>query len=673
MAQISAPLITEDYDFAFLPLQPTVPVAQVLEWKTDMLVSKDGAEEAVSVRVLPRRTVTYKFPENALRRAMGFNTQWLALKEEWLVPLWMMAAKIEDSTAGEDTFSATDTFSFIQDECLVLPQTYFLIWQSPDKWEIKAIVDVTDSAITGNTVTTHDFTNAYLIPLRRGKIVGPVSRSSNGYDVVTQITYDLEATLISTGGTYDVTTYTDPITDQTADYEILRRVPELSDGRLTTELQTRIDTVDGELGIVKRRYPWLVNRRARSHRFVCAGDSEINEFMGFITRRRGKEMPFFYATGEMDLRVKQTGDISTTLQVYRDSLDDWGGYDTLDIVISLRDGTFSDNRNVTWDVINSTTVELTFAGSLLLNTKDILAVSLLSVGRFASDRIEMNWIGGGVMECTIPVIDASPFIATTNCDFDLNMTVGFNSGPPEVYGFLDDDVLGVQVGSVSATFFTPAGSGVTINTVSYEPTNELFLFSIQAIKSKDIFTTVSIDGVTFNSADATFLAGSGLSTWAWPASFDWTPGQSLHVCFGTAPSETVDFIFVSGTGSGNHGAYIEAGFGAIGSIVQSATLKDGAGGTVEVIGAWTRAGFPLRINIDDCSVIGTFLLSVATHITVTNLDTLETVADFDVPDGGSWTSLDAPYPDGGVFDLTGTSVSFADGVTYRVRFTKAFI
>lgn len=378
-------------DLALLPLQPKAPVKEVLEWLTDVQTSRNGTEMRLELRVYPRQTFSYTVPEQAWQKNAGFNVQFGALSEDWAVPIWTESQYIGAVSVADTLNCVTDVYDF-RDTSLAL------LWQAPDKWQVIEIVTVGDGVLN-LLEDTEVFTGAYLMPLRIGHVVNAIGRRATGHNVETQVIFEID----------DNTAFQIELPDQFLDDDLYFTVPLLDGDKLDYDLQTRIDTVDFELGLIARRAPWKYNRVVRAFNVLCETPQEVRNFKGWLMRRAGRYRQFWEPSFENDFQKQSTGTVNSAILVAKDGIFDWDQIaDRAHIGIELDNG---------WEVRTVTSITNVGAQQVQLNLDTSLGgvnatrikrISWLGLKRLNSDQCEMNWIGNGVMQATVPVIEIAP-------------------------------------------------------------------------------------------------------------------------------------------------------------------------------------------------------------------------------------------------------------------------
>lgn len=378
-------------DIALLPLQPETPLRESLEWKTDLMESYNGTEQALQLRGSPRQKFTFKFTEQAWTKNLGFNVEYGAIQERWGIPLWMEAQYLGTVSAAITALPCTvDVYDF-RDSSLAL------LWQSPTQWQVIEITTVGAGVLNLDTAT-NAFTRAWLMPLRVGRTSGQLQRNSNGHNVQLTANFEIEDNLALSSSA----------PTQYLSQDIYFEPPIMDGDRMLYGIETRTDVVDYELGIVARRTPWQYNRVNRPFNVICEGATEVRAFREWLMRRAGKYRRFWEPSFENDFRKQSTGTVNSTILVGRDGLDDWAPQRS-HIAVELDDGSWLARALTSITPTSSTQAQLNLSTSLGgIAASRIRRISWLGLKRLDTDLVEMNWVGGGIMQAAVTVAEIQP-------------------------------------------------------------------------------------------------------------------------------------------------------------------------------------------------------------------------------------------------------------------------
>lgn len=386
MAKITTQLFG---DLAFLPFQAEVPITEVIEFMTDVIVSHNGLEQNVKLRANPRHRVRYSIPEQPKNKQRSFNTQYAALTKQWAVPMWSEPQYIGAVVSGNLSISCvTDNYDYRNNSLAFL-------YESDTKFQVLEI-DTVSSGILNLLNTTDEFSNAWLMPMRRAFIDNGINKRTNGYNGSSEINYEIE----------DLITLPETVPTQFQGNDIYFDVVLTDDGYRQLSIESKLDIHDQELGLISRRAPWTHNRIGKSNHFILTSAQEMRSFKSWLMRRCGKLRPFWQPSFESDIRLKSTGTITNTIVAYLDDMQDWQSIIRPHIAIQLRDGSWL-TRSVTV-ILAGADATLTLDSNLNINSSLIEKICFLGLHRLDSDSIEINWIGNCVAKSSIRTIELLP-------------------------------------------------------------------------------------------------------------------------------------------------------------------------------------------------------------------------------------------------------------------------
>jgi hypothetical protein len=383
MAKITTVLFGE---LALLEFQPEAPSKEGLEFLTDILSSYNNKEQRLQLRAKPRQTISYTVPIKIWDIAKSFNTTYSGISKKWAIPIWSEAQLV-----GTVNSSAS---SITCDTVLYDVRAYSIaLLYSNGIWQIVEISTITSSSVTVTNSLIYQ-QNCYLIPIRLGWVEGAINSSTNGYNKKTSINFEIDDNL-------------EIIPSAPTQYlgdDIYYTPPLLKGDQLTKTIQTSMEKIDGELGIVRRRFPWTNNQYASGFYTITATRQEYIDYKNFIHRRCGKFRQFWMPTFEQNLRVVNTGTITTTLLIESDGFNE---YTFRPNIAVLADGVWYP-RVVSNPVAQpSNRLQLTLSSALNILASKITVVCFLGLNRFNTDKIEMQW-ASGIMESDVSILEILP-------------------------------------------------------------------------------------------------------------------------------------------------------------------------------------------------------------------------------------------------------------------------
>lgn len=388
MAKIATNLFGE---LALLPFPAEAPVSETLEWMTDLLVSFNGTEEAIPLRNHPRQRFIYEIPEQPVDKLRSYIAFYNGLKLRWAIPMWTEGQFVGGVVINTQTIPVDTTNVDFRANSLAL------LYQNQDKWQVVEIASVAADSIT-IVGFTQAFQSAYLVPVRLGYLDGNVDRSSNGFSNRTKVRFELT----------DHQALPEAAPPQFLGDD-LYVVPGLLNGSTQEQvLTTQVDRIDYDLGLVERRYPWINPRDRRPKYVVLDGLDEVRDFKAFLMRRQGRFRRFWEPTFERDLRHANTGLVESILKIQ--AADGFTDYTPtrLHIAVATADGTWHCRTVSSVADPSFGVVDLTLDTPLNIQASTIRFVSYLGLRRLDTDRVELNWIGGGVVRAGIATVEIQP-------------------------------------------------------------------------------------------------------------------------------------------------------------------------------------------------------------------------------------------------------------------------
>lgn len=378
---------------ALFPYQAKAQWQEVYEWKTDIITSYDGTEQRIKLRKAPRITTeaTYSIPQSEKRKAQNKMFGWLA--NPWVIPLWTEALRISSVSLGVTslTFDVSDTE--------LLSGGRALIFKDATNWELINITTVVGLTLTLEEPTTASYSNAYLIPVRIGRINQGAVRDTDGYTDSYKLPFILE----------DLNILDPTIPTQYLGYDVdTRENISPNKGLISDNIVTRIDRIDQDVGVVDIIAPWTYNKIIRIYTMEMRSLEEGIAFKKWMYRRAGKFRPFWMPTFEPNFINKSTGLVTDSLYVEKSDYIEFA-FNRVYIAIQLTDKTwrFTKIINAAEDVLYDI---LQFSDTLNIQASSIRLICFLTLKRLDSDRIEVNYEGNAISSASIRTIEIEPLL-----------------------------------------------------------------------------------------------------------------------------------------------------------------------------------------------------------------------------------------------------------------------
>ena len=375
-----------------LPYQAQTPWTEVLEWKTNILTSNNGTEQRIRLRRAPRQRFHGSYPVPPEQLARAFNMAYGWIDRRWALGVWSETQYIGALASGSNLVSCNTTNYDFRANGLVC------LWESNERNELIEIDTVESSSLVFKRALAGDYTNAILIPVRTGMVdSGSIQRVSNGYSSVLDIEYAVTDNVVisSTAPT------------QYLNYDIYYNETLMGDENgLSDNIKIRLDQVDYESGIVDYFAPWTTPKRTREVMFLNNGASECYTFKRWLFRRIGRLRPYWLPMFEDNLRLRQSGYIESMLICAGDDYRTLGS-DHNHIAIQLNNGSWLP-RTVLGTSVDGNNVNLALDVALNLEATEIKRICFLGLHRLDTDRVEINWIGNFVNQCSLRIIEIKP-------------------------------------------------------------------------------------------------------------------------------------------------------------------------------------------------------------------------------------------------------------------------
>jgi len=169
---MSYPTYLQDYEV--FPFSPLAGMKEKLSTMTQVIRSRDGSEQRISLRKIPRQMFDFFIylgtsADLALLNNLLFGWQ----KEHWGLPVWTdKTIHTETLSAGASTITFDTTYADYRDDTLAI------IWQTETNFEVVKIDTVYPTYLSLDGVTTKTFTGQKIImPCRLAQLVNTPKNS----------------------------------------------------------------------------------------------------------------------------------------------------------------------------------------------------------------------------------------------------------------------------------------------------------------------------------------------------------------------------------------------------------------------------------------------------------------------------------------------------------------
>ncbi len=385
------------------PFIPQTGVTEDIEYKTGVMLSKDGSETRTAERNMARQSFGMKYLLDSIDPQQYANLQALIIGQSGIplgVGMWQQTRKITaDANSGDLAVSVDTTGMDLRDG------DFAMLWSEWNVTEIVKIVSLTDDTITIDSPLEDTWTTAdtYLVPIQLcvAKDNVAVERYQNN---TTQTTIQWESqdqTELASSALYSTLYLGTPVLDD----------PHLMSGStLTDSLTSNMTTIDSGTGI--RQYitdkPTM---RSTTKRWDVETMEDTMALRRFFYWAKGKQKTFYVPTHQDDITPRPgqlIGTTGTTIPVmvtqgYAQHYELADPYKH--IQITLHDGSIHYREIV--EIASGTTSDSIVIDSTLgitdLNTDDIKQICFLQLTRLNADKVTLTHSGQGRVTTSVPL------------------------------------------------------------------------------------------------------------------------------------------------------------------------------------------------------------------------------------------------------------------------------
>ncbi|GGO89007.1 hypothetical protein GCM10011348_45750 [Marinobacterium nitratireducens] len=378
-------------DLYFIPAPGAVTANERLEWLTDLEESFGGDESPLESRPVARQRLGYDLPalaDGVIQRAANALVGGLA--SLWAVPVWPEIQTIGAHAGGFNNISIDTTVVDLREDSLAL------LWGNPDNWQIVEISAVAADSITFTPVSAA-YSNLKIIPVRVGRMIGSRKRPAKHQHIVVRAQWEVDdveniATTVPTqflGNDF----YTDRVVLPSA-------MPEHT-------LERDLQVADFNLGPTNFYSAWDHNKKTIPQHRMMHSLAEVRAFRSWLYRRAGRYRPYWEPSWEHDLRLNDSGSLTTTITVYPDDYEDQAEIRTH---IAIEAGGVWYPRTITTVTpVDADHLDLTLDTSLGgIDASTVTRISYLGLKRLDSDAIELDWLGAGNCQCDLKIKEIQP-------------------------------------------------------------------------------------------------------------------------------------------------------------------------------------------------------------------------------------------------------------------------
>lgn len=376
-----------------LPFQAEVPFKEGFEWKTNVLETNSGLEQRIRLRKAPRQFIQAQYPVDYAHSALAVNmiSGWIG--KRWAVGIWSETQYVGTLAAGVSVIPCDTTKADYRAGSMLL------LWDSVDNNEALEIDTITPTQINLKRIVVGTYKQARMMPVRMGMPQGGiVARNSNGHASNLAINYSI----------VDNLQLDSDVPQQYLSNDIYWEESLMGDDdSFSDQFRTRQNEVDYETGVINYSAPWKNFKRARSVSFLNDGPTECWTFKKWLNRRAGRLRPYWLPTFEDNLRLKQVGTLNSSLLCYDDSYKNLGLINN-HIAILLHDGTWHPRAVTGISDEGGGLIRVAIDSPMFFDASMVRMICFLGLHRLDTDRVEIDWIGNGINQCSLRILEIKP-------------------------------------------------------------------------------------------------------------------------------------------------------------------------------------------------------------------------------------------------------------------------
>ncbi|MEG2569663.1 MAG: hypothetical protein RSA84_25975, partial [Acinetobacter sp.] len=260
--------------------------------------------------------------------------------------------------------------------------------RDPDTDEViqPLITEYQDGLRLASNITV---TNAVMMPLRICIIDGDASINAGGFWSNASMVFRVLAE--------DLPEHSGDIPAQYKSNDIYFK-PLLLDGdSIEITMSQHQNVVDNSVGGFQSYTHHAKVKQSKPFKSLIRSWNEFQEFRRFLFRRGGRYRPFWLPLYERHLNILNAGNITTSLST-----------NTKYLVEANRNYIAVKRKNGTWtahEITAKTGGSLTVSPAINAQRNDIQTICYMGLYRFDADQIEFQFLGAGISQVTIPILE----------------------------------------------------------------------------------------------------------------------------------------------------------------------------------------------------------------------------------------------------------------------------
>lgn len=376
--------------YAFRP-NGADPFIERLQWRTDVITARDGTEQRIALRSIPRREFEFSAFAEGVEVARRDALLWGWGARVFALPVWTdphtLTAQLP---AGATSITVpTQYMDYAADGLAIL-------WRNDTASELVEVLEVLAGSITIKRPTEQTWPAGTLVlPARLARLADSATmrRYSSSMAQAQRLRWRV-GPLQPLGGIEG------PAPTQYRGEDAYFVIP-IVEETISDELSRVAEWIDGETGLIAVDDPAQRPELIREYVWKFDDRESISAFKQFLLARKGRAKPVWIPTFTRDLELAETLGGSATVMVVQDT-----GYRRYyagvpgrqDVAIRLADGTWALRRITAADQVVPGQERLTLDSALGEQIEPGAYISLVGLHRLDTDQVEMAWITTEIAE-----------------------------------------------------------------------------------------------------------------------------------------------------------------------------------------------------------------------------------------------------------------------------------